>query len=106
MGRKERRGKSFRSRAGASVAAKPFCVVAAVNTGLVLEPTDSCAPPTRTCAKGEIGPGKRSCGPKRYVFKCVLEPWCVPEVSLDSAAKASGPKTFGAAETSQPLGLS
>src|SRR5258708_29794808 len=87
MGRKESRGNSFRSRPAPSVAAKPFCVVGAVNTGVELEPTDSCAPPTRTRAKGEIGPGKRSCGPTRYVFKCVLDPWCVPEVSLYSAAK-------------------
>src|SRR3984893_15607096 len=105
MGRKEIKGNTLRSRPAPSVAAKPSWVVGAMNTGLLLEPTDSWGPPTRKCAKGEIGPGKRSCGPTRYVFKCVLEPWCVPDVSLYSAARASGPRTFEATETSQPLRL-
>src|ERR1700737_5427765 len=102
MGRKEIDGNTFRSKPAPSVAAKPSWVVGAMNTGELLEPTDSWAPPTRKCAKGEIGPGKRSCGPIRYVFKCVLDPWYEPEGSLYSGGKARGPDTFRGVETPHP----
>src|SRR5579859_7630819 len=99
----EMKGRTLRSMPTPRAVAKAFCV--GPLRKLVPEPMDSCAPPMRTCANGETGPGKRICGPKRYVFSRALAPWNEPEVSLKSAASPSGPKSLTAPEASQPFRL-